>query len=404
MNGIDREMGQRNDQREHDILPEGAGALAGIRVLDLTRVLAGPYCTMLLADMGADVIKVERPGEGDDSRRFPPFVEGQSTYFMDLNRGKRSVALDLKTREGKDAFLQLCRSADVLIENFRAGTMDDLGLGYPNVAAVNPHLIYASISAFGQYGRYKDWSGMDLIAQAIGGLMSVTGWPDSPPTRVGVAVADMLAGLHCAVAILAALRAREVTGRGQYIDVSLADCVVSVMRTVAQTYFGSGKVPGPTGNRNIFTYPHDCFAARDGYVAIAIGNDALWRRLCVCVGREDLSEKPDFATNDSRVKNHQAVRAVVEEWMRARTVKEATDALLEHGVPAAPVLNVAQAVADPNFAVDREMVVEVEGPEGRTYKVIGCPIKMSLTPARVRGRAPLLGEHTAEIVGTAGQR
>jgi crotonobetainyl-CoA:carnitine CoA-transferase CaiB-like acyl-CoA transferase len=255
--------------------PHSDGALKGLRVVDLTRVLAGPFCTMFLADMGAEVIKVEEPGKGDDSRGYPPFLRGTSAYFINLNRNKQSIVLDLKKQEAKAILLGLLEKSDVLLENFKPGTMDRLGLGYDDVRKVNPGIIYASISGFGQYGPYKDRPGYDIIGQAMGGLMSVSGWPDSPPTRTGTAMADIVAGLNACIGILAALRGRERTGLGERIDVALVDSMVSAMETVIQIYLAEGRVPQRVGNRYEFIAPYDSFAAEDGWVVIGVGGQEV---------------------------------------------------------------------------------------------------------------------------------
>ena len=259
-------------------------ALLGIRVLDMTRVLAGPFCTMLLADMGAEIIKLEIPGKGDDSREFPPFKDGESLYYINLNRGKQSITLNLKTEEGKQVFLDLVKKCDVLLENFRPGSMERLGLNYEKLREVNPRLVYAAISGFGQTGPYKSRPGYDIIGQAMGGLMSVTGWPGGPPTRSGTAIGDVLSALFCSVGILSALNIRERTGVGQLVDVSLVDSVYAAMENIPQVYFIEGHIPERLGNRYEFIYPYDSFEAEDGYVIIGIANDAIWSRFISCTG------------------------------------------------------------------------------------------------------------------------
>jgi len=257
---------------------EKPDALLGIRVLDLSRVLAGPFLTMLLADMGAEIIKLEIPGRGDDAREFPPFLNGQSMYYVNLNRGKKSITLNLKHPEGKRVFIELVKRSDVLLENFRPGTMERLGLSYDDLKKVNPRLVYASISGFGQTGPYRKRPGYDIIGQAMGGLMSITGWPDSPPTRAGTAIGDILSALYTCIGVLGALQVREKTGEGQSVDVALVDSVYASLENIPQKVFVEGEVPGRIGNRYEFIYPYDSFEARDGWVIIGIANDAIWRR------------------------------------------------------------------------------------------------------------------------------
>ena len=268
------------------------GALKGLRVVDMTRVMAGPFCTMLLADMGAEVIKVEGPGKGDDARDYPPFLRGASAYFANLNRNKKSIVLDLRDRKARDALVDLLKKSDVLLENFKPGTMERLGLGYEDVREFNPKLIYASISGFGQYGPYRDRPGYDIIGQAMGGLMSVSGWPDSPPTRTGTAMADIAAGLNACIGILAALQCRQRTGVGERIDVALVDSMVSAMETLIQIYLVEGRVPQRVGNRYEFIAPYNSFAAGDGWIVIGVGGQEVWKRFChVKIGRASCRER-----------------------------------------------------------------------------------------------------------------
>ncbi|MHC1761270.1 MAG: CaiB/BaiF CoA transferase family protein [Negativicutes bacterium] len=381
-----------------NLLQAEAGALSGVRILDLTRVLAGPFCTMLLADMGAEVIKIEEPGKGDDTRTYPPFIEGCSAYFCNMNRNKKSITLDLKKAEAKAIFKEMAKNVDVVIENYKPGTMDKLGIGYEALKEINPQLIFASISGFGQFGPYKERPGYDIIGQAMGGLMSVSGWPESPPTRSGTAMGDILAGLNCCIGILAAMKGREVTGRGQSVDVALVDSVVSSMETIIQLYLVEKRIPGRIGNRYEFIYPYDTFAATDGWVVIAVGNDAVWKRFCQVIGREELIDRPEFQKNPDRVKNNHALNAIVTEWTGQRTVAEIVDLLLANSVPSAPINNVEQLINDPHIAGAREMFVDMLNPDGNPMKVVACPIKFSETKASVRTTAPNLGEHTDEVL------
>lgn len=373
------------------------GALAGVRILDLTRVLAGPFCTMLLADMGAEIIKIEEPGKGDDTRGYPPFIDGFSAYFGNMNRNKKSITLDLKVPEAKQLFTDMVKQADVVIENYKPGTMAKLGIGYDDLKAINPQLIFASISGFGQFGPYRERPGYDIIGQAMGGLMSVSGWPDSPPTRSGTAMGDILGGLNCCIGILAALKGRDVTGRGQSVDVSLVDSVVSAMETIIQIYLVEDRIPGRIGNRYEFIAPYDSFPASDGWVVIAVGNNAVWKRFCQVIKREDLIEHPDYKENVDRVKNHQSLTELVSAWTAEQRVDDIVDTLLANSVPSAPINDIKQIVNDPHIAGAREMFVELATPNGKTMKAVACPVKFSETKATVREPAPELGQHN-EIV------
>lgn len=375
------------------------GALSGIRVLDLSRVLAGPFCTMILTDMGAEVIKVEGK-TGDDSRSFPPFIKGQSAYFININRGKKSITLDLRHREGRRIFLELVKLSDVVVENFRPGVMERLELGYDNLQQINPRIIYAAISGFGAYGPYKDRPGYDLIGQAMGGIMSITGWPDSPPTRTGTAIADILAGLFCCTGILSALNSRTATGVGQKIDVALVDSVMSALEAYNEMYLVEGRVPKRQGNRYEFIYPYDTFEAEDGWVVVGIGNDDMWKTFCSIINREELATDPRFITNAMRIENHVEAKAVTEEWTSERPVCDIMSTLVERGIPCAPIYSIEDACNDPHIADAREMIVEIDQPGLGAIKVAGCPIKMSGTKAMVRGSSPTLGQDTIKILGT----
>lgn len=374
------------------------GPLKGLCVIDLTRVLAGPFCTMLLADMGADVIKIEEPGKGDDSRGYPPFLRGSSAYFANLNRNKQSIILDLKKNEAKDILRQLLAKADVLLENFKPGTMEKLGFSYESIQAINPRLVYASISGFGQYGPYKDRPGYDIIGQAMGGLMSVSGWPDSPPTRTGTAMADIVAGLNAAIGILAALKGRERTGVGERIDVALVDSMVSAMETIIQLYLVEGRVPQRAGNRYEFIAPYNSFAAQDGWVVIGVGGEEVWKRFCKVIGRDELINDPEFLTNKDRVLNVERLEGIVTEWTSKHRVNDIVSLLMGVSVPCAPILNVDQICEDPHIADAREMIVEIDHPlEGR-MKVVSCPIKFTNMKPSIRTTAPLHGEHTEKVL------
>jgi crotonobetainyl-CoA:carnitine CoA-transferase CaiB-like acyl-CoA transferase len=375
-----------------------ADALLGVRVLDLSRVLAGPYCTMLLADMGADVIKLEMPGRGDDSREFPPFREGESLYYVNLNRGKRSITLNLKHPEGKRVFLELVRHCDVLVENFRPGTMERLGLAYETLRDANPRLVYASISGFGQTGPYRSRPGYDIIGQAMGGLMSITGWPDSPPTRAGTAIGDVLSALFCCIGILAALQVRERTGRGQMVDVALVDSVFASLENIPQKVYVDGEVPARIGNRYEFVYPYDSFEASDGWVIIGMANDAIWGRFVEATGLEELASDERFATNPKRVENHGALRPLIQGWVSTRKVGEVVSFLTERGVPACPIYDLKEASEDPQI-VERGMTVELDQPGVGRVRLLGSPVKMSETRPLPRGPAPTLGGDNISVLG-----
>ena len=371
-------------------------ALLGIKVLDLSRVLAGPYCTMLLADMGAEIIKLEIPRRGDDSREFPPFKEGESLYYINLNRGKRSITLDLKHPEGKRIFLKLVKRCDVVIENFRPGTMERLGLGYEVLREANPRLIYASISGFGQTGPYRSRPGYDIIGQAMGGLMSITGWPDSPPTRAGTAIGDVLSALFCCIGILTALQVRERTGRGQAVDVSLMDSVFASLENIPQKVFVEGEIPTRIGNRYEFVYPYDSFRAADGWAIIGIANDAIWGRFIEVTGLSNLRDVR-FSTNSKRVENHGALKSIVQEWAITRRVSDIVFCLTEQGIPACPVYNIKEVVEDPH-TIARKMIVEIFQPGLGRVRLLGNPVKLSETNPAPKGPAPALGLDNASVL------
>jgi formyl-CoA transferase len=376
------------------------GALEGITVLDLTRVLAGPFCGMILADMGANVIKIEEPGKGDDSRQFVPFINGESSYYMNLNRNKRGITLNLKDPKGKEIFLKLVKKADVVLENFRTGVMDKLGFSYEELKKHNPGIVYAAVSGFGHYGPYKDRAGYDIISQAMGGLMSTTGWPDGPPTRTGTAMGDVLAGLSVTIGILAAIQNRERTGEGQKVDVALVDSVVASLEIINQIYLSEGRVPTRIGNRYESVYPYDSFEVADGYIVIGCGNDKLWQKLCAVMGDTELAANQDFALNRNRVGRHSEVKPLVERWSRQIKTADILGQLEKAGIPCAPIYNIDQVVNDPHIGGAREMFVDVEHPKAGKTRLTGSHIKMSATNPGIRTPAPLLGQHNEEILGS----
>ena len=375
-------------------------ALQDIVVLDLTRVLAGPYCTMMLADFGADVIKIEIPVKGDDTRGMGPFVNGSSLYYANVNRNKKSVTLNLKEPKGKEMFLALVKKADVVVENYRPGVMDRMGLGYEVLREANERIIYAAVSGFGSYGRCSARPGYDIIAQAYGGLMSITGEPDGEPLRVGTAIGDVLGGMNLTIGILTALHARELSGKGQRVDVALVDSVVSSLETGTQRYFASGKLPRRIGNRYASAYPYDSFKAKDGNFVIGCGNDKLFNLLCTKVlHREDLLTDPRFLSNAQRCENHAALKVEVEKWSTTLTKEEAYEAINAAGVPTSPINDLYQVSHDPHIVEDREMFIPVKHPVIGDMRVNGNPVKLLDMMPEVRTCAPALGQHNEEIYG-----
>lgn len=371
--------------------------LEGLIVLDLTRVLVGPYATMILADLGADVIKIEMPGTGDDSRAYPPHVNGESAYFMSLNRNKRGMTLNLKNETGKQVFLDLVRKADILVENFRPGTMEKLGLAYETLHEINPRLVYASASGFGQTGPYSRRAAYDAIVQAMGGIMSVTGPEGGEPTRVGTSMGDITAGLFTVIGVLTAVIHRQNSGKGQMVDVAMLDSQVAILENAIARYTVTGEIPGRIGNRHPSIIPFETFATADGTIMIAAGNDALWRKLCAVLGQPELADDPRFVTNPLRAENYETLRPILAEIVLGKETAVWQTILDEAGVPNGPINNVAQVLTDPQVRA-REMIVEVEHPTAGRMELPGIPIKLSDTPGSVRTPAPLLGEHTADIL------
>lgn len=378
------------------------GALDGIRVVDLSRVLAGPYCTQQLAEHGAEVIKIERPGTGDDTRYFgPPFVEGESAYFMSVNKGKKSVALDLKTDAGQRALTRLLAVSDVLVENFRTGTMEKMGCGYEHIQEQFPRLVYCSITGFGHTGPQASRPGYDVVLQGEGGLMSVTGFPEGEPTKVGVAIADIIAGMQASFAICAALYARERTGRGQKIDIAMLDTQVGILTFLAGSYFATGASPGRIGNRHPTIAPYEPFAAQDGYIILAVGNDALWQRFCEATGLTGLLADARFRTNALRVEHRDTLKALIEEHTGARTRAELAAALEPVGIPCGSIKTIGEVLTDPQVLA-REMVVELPHATLGTVKATGVPVKLRGTPGKIEKGAPVLGEDTENVLKMLG--
>ncbi len=373
------------------------GPLDGIKVLDLTRVLAGPYATMLLGDLGADVIKIEQPGTGDESRNFGPFKNGFSLYFMSVNRGKRSLTLNLKSERGKAIFKQLLAHTDVLVENFRPRTMEKLGLDYDTLKASHPSLIYAACSGFGQTGPYAEQGAYDMIIQGMGGIISITGEPDGPPVRVGTSISDITAALFTTIGILSALHHRNQTGKGQFVDVAMLDSLVAVLENAVVRYFATGEAPKPLGARHPAITPFEAFASADGHVIIALGNDTLWAKFCEHVNRSDLISNNRFQTNADRTENHAELFPILSEIMAQRTTDDWIDALGKIGVPCGPINAMDRVVNHPQVQA-REMITRVAHHITGEVEVPGVPIKLSETPGDVDAPAPSLGEHTTEIL------
>lgn len=373
-------------------------ALEDVIVLDLTRVLAGPYCTMMLADYGAEVIKIEMPHKGDDTRTFGPLKNGASMYYANVNRGKKGVTLNLKSAEGKEIFKTFVKKADVVVENYRPGVMDKLGLGYDVLKEINPKIIYAAVSGFGCYGPNSQRPGYDIIAQATGGLMSITGELGGHALRVGNAMGDVLGGMNLTIGILMALHARNLTGCGQRVDVSLVDSVVASLETGTQRFFASGKQPELMGNRYAAAYPYDSFQAKDGLFVIGCGNDKLFKLLCEHVlYKPELLQDPRFETNINRCEHHAELKPIIEEWSCHHTIDEAVRMILDAGVPAAPINDLHRVTTDPHIADSREMFVSLPHPVIGDMKVNGNPVKLLDTKADISIPAPELGQDNASI-------
>lgn len=378
-----------------------AGPLRGIRVIEFCQVMAGPFCGQMLADLGADVIKVEKP-EGDDTRRMgPPFIAGEAAAFLAVNRNKRSVVLDVKRPEGRDLMDRLVAGADVFIENMRPGTCDRLGLGYERLSGINPRLVYCSISGFGQTGPYRDRGGFDLVAQAMSGVMSVTGPTDGELVKVGVPVTDLTAGLLAAYGVVAALVERSTSGRGQHVDTSLLEAGIAYTVWESASFFATGEVPGPTGTAHRLTAPYQAFTTADGHVIVGGANQANWERICRAIDRPDLVEDQRFRTPADRMRNRAELVALLEGIFQTRPTGEWLERLEAEGVPSGPVYDLAQVYADPHVQA-REMVVTRPHPTAGDVRMIGVPVKLSRTPGGVYRAAPRLGEHTAEVLAELG--
>jgi crotonobetainyl-CoA:carnitine CoA-transferase CaiB-like acyl-CoA transferase len=381
------------------------GALSHLRVLDLSRVLAGPWASQVLADLGADVIKVERPGAGDETRAWgPPWLRdagggetGESAYFASANRGKRSVTLDLSRPEGQAIVHRLLERSDVLLENYKVGALARWGLGWEHVSARHPRVVYCSISGFGQTGPYARRAGYDFLVQAMGGLMSVTGEAEGAPTKVGVAIADLLTGMYAATAVLAALAHRDRTGRGQRVDLALLDVQIATLANQAQGYLATGRPPGRLGNSHPSIVPYQAFATRDGHAVLAVGNDAQFARFCAAAGRPELAADARFATNAARVEHRDALVALLAPVLAERTTREWAIALDDAAVPFGPINDLAAVFDDPHVR-SRALRVEAPHPTCGSVPMVASPIRLSATPARHDAAPPTLGQHTVEVL------
>ncbi len=392
--------GQNPPMHTHASVSQPPGPLAGVRVLDFTRVLAGPYCSMLLGDAGADVIKVERPGVGDDTRQWgPPFLGDESVYFLTINRNKRSIAVDLGSEAGRDVIRRLAGSVDVVLENFRPGTMERLGLAYEQLAADNPGLIFTSISGYGSTGPRVDEPGYDAFVMALGGLMSITGERDGDPVRPGVAMLDMSVGIHAYGSIAAALFARTTTGRGQHIELSLLATQMGLLVNMASNQLNAGLVADRMGAEHPSIVPYNTYPATDGHVMLGALNDDFWRRLCAVAGLDDLAER--FPTNRERVAHRDDVNRAIADWTRRYRVDELVAMLRDADVTVAPINDIAAALADPQVAA-LGLVQSFDHPDAGTFRVVGPTVDFSGTPGTIRRPPPRLGEHTDEVLAEIG--
>ena len=375
------------------------GPLSGTTVIDLTRVLAGPYCTMVLADMGARVIKVEAPPNGDDSRSFGPFMAGRSAYFMSLNRGKESIALDLKNAADQRNFERLLEHADVLVENFRPGVLERLGYGWDHLRESFPRLVYLALSGFGRTGPYAQRPAYDMVVQAMGGIMSLTGHPGGAPTRVGSSIGDITAGLYGVIGITAALHDRHKTGAGRMVDLGMLDCQIAILENAIARFCVTGEVPGPIGARHPSITPFASFPTSDGHIVVACGNDLLFAKFATCLERADLAEDTRFVDNESRTGHVEALTDAIEAETRKRTSEEWLALLLADGIPCGPINNVAHLLDDPHVAA-RNMLVDIDDPGAAALKVAGNPLKLSgLADPTARGAAPDLDADRESILG-----
>jgi CoA:oxalate CoA-transferase len=373
--------------------------LEGIRILDLSWVLAGPFCTMVLGDLGAEVIKVERPQAGDLARGNGPFIDGESSYFLSINRGKKSITIDLQTPQGKQVFLKLVKKADVIVENFVPGTMKRLGLDYDAVQKENPGIIYASLSGFGQTGPYAQYRALDVIIQAMGGMMSITGEPGGPPLRPGVSIGDITAGLFTTIGILTALIERKNSGKGQMLDISMLDCQLSILENAFARYFATGTVPQRLGSRHPVYTPFQAFETKDGYIVVAMvgGVRNQWPLFCAIIGQLELMDDERYQTGALRTEHYHELEPILSEVMKTKTTAEWIEELSEVGIPCGPINTIDQVASHPQV-LHREMIVEAPHPKLGKVKLINSPVKLSRTPAKVEQVAPELGQDTAQLL------
>ncbi|WP_057912387.1 CaiB/BaiF CoA transferase family protein [Peribacillus muralis] len=379
-----------------------SGALDGVRIIDVSRVLAGPFCSMILGDLGAEVIKIEHHESGDETRGWgPPFAQGESAYYLCANRNKQSMTLNLKSEQGKEIFRKLVASGDVVIQNFKTGTLGKMGLGYEDLKEFNPQLIMASITGFGLTGPYKDLPGYDYIIQAMSGLMSITGEKDGSPVKVGVAIADILTGLYTCIGILSALHHRNESGEGQEIDISLMDCQVSSLVNVASNYLFNGMTPERMGNQHPNIVPYQTFRTSDGELVVAVGNDEQFRRFTAVIGKPELAEQQRFKHNEKRLLNKEELVPILEDSLKRKTKKEWKVLLDSAGIPNGPINDIAEMFEDPQISA-RGMLVEMEHPTVKDLKMIGSPLNLTKTPVRMRKHPPLYGEHTDSILAEMG--
>lgn len=374
-----------------------AGPLKGVRVLDMTWALAGPYCTMVLCDLGAEVIKVESPDGGDPSRKSLPFIEGVSSYFLSVNRGKKSVAVNLRHPQGKEIVLALANQSDVLVENFRPGVMDRLGLGYGALRETNPRIIYAACSGFGQKGPYAHRPAYDVVVQGMGGALSITGEAGGPPVRVGFSIGDIGGGIFTALGVLAALHERESSGQGQMVDISMLDGQIALLENAFARFFATGEVPQRIGTRHPLRTPFQAFPTQDGHIVLAAGEERFWQRLCQVINRPDLLGDERFKDNPSRTRNHDQLEPILKEITQTKKTAEWVALMDKSDIPCGPVNSIDQVVNDPHTAA-REMITEVEHSKAGRLKVINSPLKLSRTPVKIERACPELGEHTEEVL------
>jgi crotonobetainyl-CoA:carnitine CoA-transferase CaiB-like acyl-CoA transferase len=378
-------------------VPKAKGPLAGVRVLDLTRVLAGPFCAMMLGDMGAEVIKIEEPGKGDDTRSWPPFVEGEATYFMSVNRNKHSITLNLKAPEGQEILRKLARKSDVLVENFRPGTMEKLGFGYRALARLNPRLVYCSVSGFGESGPEAHRAGYDLIVQAESGVMDLTGFSDGPPVKVGNSIGDLVAGMSAAHGIVLALLARARTRRGQKVEISMLDVMASLLTYQAGIYFNTGQRPTRRGNAHPSIVPYEVFRAADAFIVLGVANNSLWSRCCAALGRPELTHDPRFDTETKRVQNRDTLVPLLNDILGTRAAAEWVKQFEAAGIPAGLIKSVAE-VCESEHLKARGMIVTLPHPKARRVTVMGVPVRLHTTPGSAATAPPVLGQHTDAVL------